>query len=318
MQKEHGSFTTDNPVCPNASSLEQEEQLTSDIQFSLWRTFKGHIPRFILTILFDLVLPLVIYFVLEKRMKSVYALLIAGTPPLVMILLKLLQSRTLDPLGLLVFLSFLISAIVALVTKNPIVLLLEKSLVTGFLSIAFGITLIPFRCCKSRCRWRPAAYYFYQDLVPTKREQVGLPDSLFDNQEELSKKGEVAQVYEWIYTNCPSFRYSCYIITSIWCIGFLLEFLTRLILILVHISMNRIVIYANVILTTITVLCIISTIICIVKERKRTLPSIKQAREEHLNTQRQLRRLEGPVWTVDMNSNENYMIDDNKFVSVIF
>ncbi|CAF4825588.1 unnamed protein product, partial [Rotaria magnacalcarata] len=56
--------------------------------------------------------------------------------------------------------------------------------VTGFVSIVFGITLIPFRCCPHRCRIRPLAYYFYQDLVPTKRKDIGLPDSIFEDEQQ--------------------------------------------------------------------------------------------------------------------------------------
>jgi hypothetical protein len=326
MPKEHRSFTTvnsDHRIHPTSPSLEQE-QPSSDIQFSLWHTFKHHIPRFLLTILLDIILPLIIFLLLQKRIKSVYALLIAGTPPLVMILFKFILSRTFDALGFLVFISFLISAIVALATRNEIILLLEKSLVTGFMSIVFAITLIPFRCSQHRCHWRPLAYYFYQDLVPTKRAEVGLPDSFLDNRQQSTNKQkesnvhkeEVAQVYEWIYVHCSSFRKACYIITSIWSIGFLSEFVARLVLILVHLSVNKIVIYGNVILSTIAALCIILTIICIVKERKQTLALIKQCKEKHVNSQQQLSRSEMSLWTVNVDSNANYTIDKNKFLLI--
>jgi hypothetical protein len=305
---------TSNDDChfrPAPSSFEQQET-PKDIQFSLWHTFKPHIPRFLLTIIFDIVLPTIIFLVMPKRVKPVYALLIAGIPPLIMIFLKAIVSRTLDVLGFLVIIGFVISAIVAVATKSAILLLLEKSLITVILSLGFAITLIPFRCCKHRCRWRPFAYYFYRDLVPTKRIQVGLPDSLFDdiqgpnNQQRegefsvprLSNKNEVAQVYEWIYAHCSSFRVSCYLITGIWSMGLLLEFLARLIFILLHLSVKKIFILGNIILSSITVVCIILTIICITNERKLTLASIKQWKEKHLNTeqqQQQLRRSDLPT-----------------------
>jgi hypothetical protein len=307
---------------PDPSSLEQQESST-DIQFSLWHTFKSHIPRLILTVICDIILPLILFLLLQKRIKSVYALLIAGTPPLAMIFLKAIFSRTFDALGFLVLMGFVISAIVALITHNYVILLLEKSSVTGIISIIFGITLIPFRCCQHRCRWRPFAYYFYQDLVPTKRSDVGLPYSLFDDTDQptndrcedepsvprVSRK-EVAQVYEWIYEHCLSFRVSCYLITSIWSIGFLFEFLARLILILIHLSVNKIVIYANIILSSITVACVILTIICITKERKKTLATIKQWKQEYLNTQQQQQciRSDAHVWVVTDDFNANNRI----------
>ncbi|CAF3457948.1 unnamed protein product [Rotaria sp. Silwood2] len=286
----------------SSSSLVQS-QVNTNIQFSIWHTFKHHIPRFLTTILIDIILPLVIYFLLQKYIEPVYALLVAGTPPLFMVIFKAISSRTFDALGFLVFIGFIISGVVALTTHQAVVLLLEKSLVSGIVSIIFAITLIPFHCC----RVRPLVYYFYQDLVPTDREQVGLPENLFtnnnnnNNQESIheqysedenevlirksSNKQEVAQVYEWIYTNCSSFRTSCYVITSIWAIGLLSEFLTRLTLILIHLSVNKIVIYGNVVLSSVTVICILITIICVTRERKQTIILIEQWKQEHLNIQ---------------------------------
>jgi hypothetical protein len=166
---------------------------------------------------------------------------------------------------------------------------------------------VPFKCCKNRCRWRPLAYYFYQDLVPTKRKEIGLPDDIFDDKDEqiadnyaqlkeeisiekLNHKQEVAQVYEWLYAHCLSFRHSCYLITSIWSIGYLLEFLTRISLILARLSVNKIVIYGHIILSTITVLMILFTIICITIERRFTLAFIERWTEQHLNVKQSQER----------------------------
>jgi len=285
----------------SSSSVSPEEQKEpvspQQIHFSIWDTFKHHIPRFLITILVDVILPVVIYFGLQKRIKPVYALLVAGSPPLIMVIIKGILSRTFDALGFIVFIAFLLSAIVALIIHNPIVLLLEKSIITAILSLIFGLTLIPLQCCQQRFHIRPIAYYFYQDLVPTKRAEVGLPDSIFENEQEsteeqhegeipvikLSHKKEVAQVYEWIYAHCSSFPSACYMITSIWSIGFLLEFLGRLTLILARLSVNKIVIYGQFILSSVTVICIILTIICITKERKQTLRFIEQWKKDNLN-----------------------------------
>jgi hypothetical protein len=283
-------------------SLDQQPQLSPKIQFSIWHTFKHHIPRFIITIIVDIILPLIIYFSLQKYIKPVYALLAASSPPLLMVIVKALCFWTFDALGFLVFITFAISAIVAIITRNPIILLLEKSLVTGIFSLIFAITLIPFHCCHHRCRLRPLAYYFYQDLVPTTRADIGLPENVFSDEQEqindrytqleedvspeaLSDKQEVSKVYEWIYAHCSSFRYSCHMMTSIWAIGFLLEFFARLSLILIHLPINKIVIYAHIILSSITVICIVLSIICITIERKHTLLFI-----ERWNTDRQERR----------------------------
>ncbi|CAM4768863.1 unnamed protein product [Rotaria magnacalcarata] len=287
---------------------DQDDQAISieNPRFSIWNTFKHHIPRLVITVLVDLICPLVLYLILQKRIKSVYALAAAGVPPFIMVIIKGIVSRTFDALGFLVFFCFVASAIAAIITRNPVILLLEKSLVTGFVSIVFGITLIPFRCCPHRCRIRPLAYYFYQDLVPTKRKDIGLPDSIFEDEQQeqlldnqfsemqeetllplpaLSHKQEVAQVYEWIYRHCSSFRLSCYLITSIWSIGLLLEFLARLFLILIHLSVEKIFIYGHIILSAMTTLLIILTVLCITRERKQTLKSIETWKREYFSAQ---------------------------------
>ncbi|CAF4375006.1 unnamed protein product, partial [Rotaria sp. Silwood2] len=115
--------------------LEDEEQESAsisieEIKFSLWNTFKHHIPRLIITVLVDLIIPLVVYLILQKRIRPVYALSAAGVPPFIMVLVKGIMSRTFDALGFIVFISFVASAIAAIITRNPIILLLEKSLVT--------------------------------------------------------------------------------------------------------------------------------------------------------------------------------------------
>ena len=266
------------------------------IQFSIWHTFKRHIPHFLITIIVDVVFPMIIYFGLQRHIKPVYALLIAGIPPFLMVIFKAIGSRTFDALGFLVFIGFIISGVVTIITRNPVVLLLEKSLVTGIISIIFAITLIPFSCCQLR----PLAYYFYQDLVPTNRAQVGLPENLFINDQDRldehypeqevliptsSDRQEVAEVYEWIYTHCSSFRLSCYMITGTWAVGLLLEFLSRLALIFVHLSINKIFIYGNVILCSVAIICVLMTIICITRERKQTIILIEQWKTVHLTAQ---------------------------------
>jgi hypothetical protein len=287
----------DDSDCPPILLEDEDERMISisqqEIRFSAWQTFKQHIPRFLITILVDVVLPFIIYLLLRDRLISVHAFLAAGIPPLIMVIIKGIVSRTFDALGFLVFTAFGASAIAALITHNPIIILLEKSLITGMTSLIFGITLIPFGCC----HWRPLAYYFYQDLVPTKRVNVGLPDIVFEDEQELiidesqeenfipklTHKQEVAQVYEWIYAHCSSFRSACYTITSIWTVGLLLEFLARLLLILMRLSYDNIFIYGHIILTLMTSLLILLTIICITNERKQTLKSIENWKREYLN-----------------------------------
>lgn len=294
---------------PSSSSIDLCHQQTPVVQghFSVWRTFKHHIPRFLTTIIIDVILPLAVYLILQRQIRPVYALLAASSPPLLMVIFKAVWMCTFDPLGFLVFLTFSITALVAVITRSAMILLLEKSLMNGLLSVIFGVTLIPCCCCTCPFRWRPLAYYFYQDLVPTTRDDLGLPAQLFDEnrvksvdryaqlEDELSRdnsssKQETAQVYAWLYENCSSFRTSCRLITGIWSVGFMAEFLARVTLILVCTSVNKVVLYGHAVLTFITVIMIVLSIICITIERRRTLAFIERWKEYRLNLEQTSQR----------------------------
>ncbi|CAF1229734.1 unnamed protein product [Rotaria sordida] len=280
----------------------EKKQTSTNTSFSIWHILKHPISRLITTILIDVILPLAMYFILQKYTKTVYALVISGVPPILMVIFKAILSRTFDALGFIVFIGFVISAIVAIASQDPIVLLFGQALVTGVICCIFAVTLIPFYRCHHRFQLRPLVYYIYQDLAPIKRTQIGLPESLFRNRQEsikgqyskhedeslipkFSDKQEVSKVYEWIYTNCPSFRRSCYVITSIWSVGLLLGCLGQLILILIHLSVNKIVIYGRIIYISLIVLCVLLTIICGKRERKQRMILIEQWKEDNSNVQ---------------------------------
>ncbi|CAF1415086.1 unnamed protein product [Adineta ricciae] len=190
-----------------------EKQLPSQDKVSTWNTFKHHIPRILITAFIDMFVPLIIYFLLENRIPSVYALLLAGAPPFLMVTYKAIQERSFDAIGFLVCAAFLLAAVSAVLLDDPYILLFEKSFLTGIGVVAFSITLIPFRCrYSSKYQWRPLVYYFYHDLIPINRTEFGLPDSVFDDDQytertelrnEMTSKGisrarEARLVYAWL------------------------------------------------------------------------------------------------------------------------
>jgi len=147
-------------------------------------TVRGQIYHFILVLIFDVGVPLAIYFVLKNYIAAVWALLLAAVPALLMVVVKGIVERRLDVIGLLVFIAFGISGIVAATTGDARILVFEKSLVTSVLGVIFLLTLIPFRCCarrRIRKRYdengellkyhepftlRPILFYLAQEYVP--------------------------------------------------------------------------------------------------------------------------------------------------------
>jgi hypothetical protein len=279
--------------------------MTTRAPFSIWTTFKKHIPRFILTILMDVVFPLLIYFALQKLIRPVYALIVASTPAIIMVVGKAIYARSFDPLGFLISTSFIVSAIVALLTANALVLLLEKSIVTAIFSLAFTFTLIPFQRCCRVLKIRPMVFHFYKNLFPTTAADLDLPINFNDNKYEaadmayfelenniettvLSSEEEVSRAYEWLYECCPPFRQSCLCLTTLWAVGFFGEFIARLTLILMPFSVNEIVIYGHIILTSITIVCIVSTGIGLLVERRRTCQFIQRFAAYHFDANKSI------------------------------
>jgi hypothetical protein len=151
----------------------------------LRKQFKRNIFRgLIITTVIEIILPLILYFVLEKYIEPIYAFIAASVPALFMIILKAIWRRAFDPVGFLICVAFLVSAIVLVISHNPTILLLEKSFIMVVYSIVFAISMIPFHLCHCRFQVRPIAYYLYQNLIPTGKADIELPDSAFADEQE--------------------------------------------------------------------------------------------------------------------------------------
>lgn len=263
------------------------KQIDSSSRFSSWSSFKHHMPRLLISITVDIIIPVILYFIVRGHMVPVYSLLIASSPSLFMVIFKGIWERSFDAIGFIVSAAFILSAILALLFKNPTILLLEKSWLTGAGAILFAITLIPFKCGRFQCR--PMVYYFYHDLFPVTRAEFGLPDGMFetdqyaelqdDNRNRRSavlNMREVAQVYSWLYDHCSSFRATCYFMTGAWVVAFAIECTTRYIMIISGMSMDAIFLYGQVIFLVIVMACAILQICAMIIERRHTLEYIAQ------------------------------------------
>lgn len=288
--------STSSPVTP------PQLQEPIEIRFSLWKVFKRNIRSLLITAVIEIILPLTLYLVLQKYIEPIYAFIIASIPALSMIIIKAIRRRAFDLVGFLICVAFLTSAIISVVSHNATILLLEKSFIMIVYFIVFVISMIPFHLCFRRYQIRPIAYYLYQNLIPTGKADVGLPDSAFrDKQEQIidqnakvlstndvqqnsPSKEEVEEVYKWIYVHCAQFRRTCYLITISFSIAFLLNFLAQLTFVLIDLPINSIVIYGTVVPAVTLNLCFILCGICIKIERKSTLAYIRQWNIDHRST----------------------------------
>ncbi|KAJ3163690.1 hypothetical protein HDU86_000284 [Geranomyces michiganensis] len=103
------------------------------------------VRKFFVMLVVDVVLPVAVYFILKTFISGVWALLIGSIPALLSVIVKGFFYRTVDIVGLLVFVAFAISAIVAATIHSTRALVFEKSLVTVVLGVLFFVTLIPMK-----------------------------------------------------------------------------------------------------------------------------------------------------------------------------
>ncbi|KAI8581434.1 hypothetical protein K450DRAFT_298796 [Umbelopsis ramanniana AG] len=116
-------------------------------------------------IIMDVALPVLLYFVLKGPLGNpAYALLIGGVPALIMVILRLIYARSLDAIGILVFLAFLVSAIVAFASGDARILTFEKSIVTLILGVGFIITVLPIKF--RSVRLKPFMLLVIKQLIP--------------------------------------------------------------------------------------------------------------------------------------------------------
>jgi len=102
----------------------------------------------------DIVGPLVAYQLLRNAgVSEVWSLVLSGVLPAFGVLTDWLRWRTLEVVGVVVLAGIGISVVLALVTHDPKVVLLEGAIVTA----AFGLT-----CLGSLSRRRPLIFYFAQ------------------------------------------------------------------------------------------------------------------------------------------------------------
>jgi hypothetical protein len=161
------------------------------------------IGQLVPNVLINAVCPFIIYSLVNPYMSMVAALLLSAIPPILYSLVNVIRERRVSPLSIIVLLGIAFSLITAFLLKDPKLLLLRDSAVTGLLGLVFLVSL-PFP--------RPLTFYLGMDMTahndPARR----------------------AQFYaRW--QNSQPFRSSMFLLTAIWGCTLLTELLLRVALI---------------------------------------------------------------------------------------
>ncbi|CAF1168986.1 unnamed protein product [Didymodactylos carnosus] len=261
----------------NYSSITDQQQETKHL--SAWHVFKRHLPNLLLTLIMDILLPILFYFLLRLYIGSTYALLVAACPPLIMIIIKALWARTFDVIGFVVITELVISAIITAATHHPRIRILKRPCAAVVLFIAFIFTLIPIKT--KQFRLKPIVFYFYVELLPVEKSQIRTEqplevDFIKDDATPIKSEKCISQVYDWIYDNCPNFRFCCYELTILWTIGFLLEASGSFAVYFSTLTFNEAILCIHSIVAVIGGLCALITLVLIVFERKETMKQISK------------------------------------------
>jgi hypothetical protein len=139
------------------------------------------------TVGLDLVAPLLVFRICRGAgVPEVWSLVISGFPPAVGVLIDWLRWRTLEMVGAVVLAGIGLSIVLALLTDDPTVVLLEGAIITG----AFGLL-----CLGTVRRRRPLIFFFAQAFYGGRHSRAGQElDEDFETYDEAQRFWRIVTV----------------------------------------------------------------------------------------------------------------------------
>ena len=81
--------------------------------------FKSFISLYLM-LLIEVGIPLALYYGLRNKIGVIYALVISGIPPFLWVIFTAIRKRTIDVLGCIIGVSFILSGVVSIVSGKPL------------------------------------------------------------------------------------------------------------------------------------------------------------------------------------------------------
>ncbi|RUP43700.1 hypothetical protein BC936DRAFT_136840 [Jimgerdemannia flammicorona] len=220
---------------PNASVVPINLAAPTDSKTAS-KEFIRNMLRMGLTMTLDIVLPVALYYIIKPYLAPIWALLISGTPPLIMIIYGLIFHRRIDFISVIVLVAFVLSAILAIVDGEPRLLLLRESAITCVIGLIFLFSLVPFRI--GSYINRPLVYRISAQTFP-------MPPVKFSDGTEMPRS-------EWLWQNLPRYRHDMRLVSAAWGIGMLAEFTAKVIMVESSLTIDGIVLIGNIVLGSVT------------------------------------------------------------------
>ncbi|KAI9497768.1 hypothetical protein BDB00DRAFT_756094 [Zychaea mexicana] len=190
-----------------------------------------------LHLMFELVLPIALYYALRTFTSPIISLVVAGIPPALVVVIKGIRDHKVDMMGLLMLLGFVASVLLALLESDPKLYLLRESAMTSAMALMLLVTLFPLRWRHSVLR--PFMFYVARQIAIS--STVMLPSET------------VRLHWDWFWSNWLSFRTFFRGLTGIWGIGLSSEFFVRVLLIYTVDEVDDIMYYSNIYMFTVTI-----------------------------------------------------------------
>ncbi|KAI8073416.1 uncharacterized protein B0P05DRAFT_588700 [Gilbertella persicaria] len=256
---------------PSSSTISLEPKQAKKLTFK--ERLKVYIsytrPLFYL-FLFDIGLPLALYYILKIWLSVLIALIISGIPPLLRVIYVFWKRRQVDILGCIFVISFILSAVLSVISGNVRLALLRDSTTTALISVMFFITLIPIRT-----KWftvRPIVFMASQQIM-AERPPIVWTD----------KNGEehTTELMEMIWIHVHEYRKFCYIINALWAVFLMAEFVAKVIMIESSLTVDQIVLYGNIMVIVVVVGMTIFTVLYSRQVTKSTTAQIAEFRKEN-------------------------------------
>ncbi|CAG8537115.1 15762_t:CDS:1 [Funneliformis mosseae] len=198
-----------------------------------------------LMISFEIVLPLILYYILRKYIPEIWALIISGVPPFSAVIFGIIRNRRVDVLGLLIILTTIVGAILAIVKNDARIHLLRETTITGTVGLTFLVTLIPIKV--GSFRMRPLTFYFGRDM-----DTGGSFGHLSSGSTltGLTEDEPIPERWDRYWNSYSLFRRGFIVLTAVWGLGLLAEVPIRVFIVLKSTSTEKAFLLSNIITYT--------------------------------------------------------------------
>ncbi|KAI8882048.1 hypothetical protein K501DRAFT_295502 [Backusella circina FSU 941] len=187
-------------------------------------------------------LPILLYEILKPHVGQVVAMIIASSPPLAIVIWRMLKERMLDSFGLIAGISFLISGILSIVQPDDQVSAICESLVSLFVGVCCVISVIPIRIGKFE--FKPLVFEFTNQVMPRTDQSERLQKH---DDARITKHTSPTKRLDYLYTHMAKFRRDMRVMTLTWGLLLIIAFIVKVIVVMTNTDMFKAQMYGYII-----------------------------------------------------------------------